>query len=121
VHEFFQGARWSIAPEPAPGSATDSLDSTWEITRFLELAVPALADYQRRRNGPRAAATAPDLPEAMAEDQFWIDFLDERDEILRLKWIESEKAGWDIGFEQAIQKWLKHRTGWRTAHAAAAR
>ena len=56
----------------------------------------------------------------MAETQFWDDFLDERDEILTLKWIESEKAARDIGYERAIRLWLKHRPGWRAAHAAAA-
>jgi hypothetical protein len=30
------------------------------------------------------------------------EFLAERQEILRHKWIESEKAGYDIGFEYAL-------------------
>ncbi|MEZ0258035.1 MAG: hypothetical protein ACAI37_22340 [Chthoniobacter sp.] len=30
----------------------------------------------------------------------------QRDEILRYKWIESEKAGVDIGFEKALLGWL---------------
>lgn len=29
------------------------------------------------------------------------------EEINRHKWIESEKAGYDIGFEKATQDWLK--------------
>jgi len=29
-------------------------------------------------------------------------FLEEREEILKHKWIESEKAGKDIGFEKAL-------------------
>ena len=38
----------------------------------------------------------------------------ERDEILRHKWIESEKAGQDIGFEKALLGWLvKHRAAWQ--------
>ena len=38
----------------------------------------------------------------------------ERDEILKHKWIESEKAGKDIGFERALLDWVqKYRTGWR--------
>jgi len=38
----------------------------------------------------------------------------ERDEILKHKWIESEKAGEDIGFERALLDWVqKYRTGWR--------
>jgi hypothetical protein len=42
------------------------------------------------------------------------DFLAEREEILKHKWIESEKAGHDIGFERALTDWiLKYRSGWR--------
>ena len=44
------------------------------------------------------------------------EFLAEREEILRHKWIESEKAGKDIGFERALLDWIrKHRDGWREA------
>lgn len=42
------------------------------------------------------------------------EFLAERDEILRHKWIESEKKGCDIGFERALLDWIrKHREKWR--------
>lgn len=42
------------------------------------------------------------------------EFLAEREEILRHKWIESEKLGHDIGFEKALLDWIvKHRAGWR--------
>ena len=42
------------------------------------------------------------------------EFQAEREEILRHKWIESEKAGRDIGFESALTDWIvKHRTNWR--------
>ncbi len=42
------------------------------------------------------------------------EFLAEREEILRHKWIESEKAGHDIGFERALLDWIvRHRSGWR--------
>ncbi len=42
------------------------------------------------------------------------EFRDEREEILKHKWIESEKAGHDVGFEQALTGWiLKHRSKWR--------
>ena len=44
------------------------------------------------------------------------EFLAEREEILRHKWLESEKAGQDIGFEKALLDWIrKHRDGWRAA------
>ena len=42
------------------------------------------------------------------------EFLAEREEILKHKWIESEKAGTDIGFERALLDWIvKHRSSWR--------
>lgn len=41
-------------------------------------------------------------------------FLAERKEILDYKWIESQKAGEDIGFERALTEWFaKHRATWR--------
>lgn len=44
------------------------------------------------------------------------EFLAEREEILRHKWLESEKAGCDIGFEQALTDWIvKHRSQWKKA------
>ena len=45
------------------------------------------------------------------------DFLAERDEILKHKWIESEKVGYDIGFERALTDWSVHHRGeWRRGH-----
>lgn len=42
------------------------------------------------------------------------EFLAEREEILKHKWIESEKAGRDIGWEAALLDWtIKHRAAWR--------
>lgn len=42
------------------------------------------------------------------------EFLAEREEILRHKWLESEKAGQDIGFEKALLDWIvKYRSSWR--------
>jgi len=42
------------------------------------------------------------------------EFLAEREEILRHKWIESEKVGHDIGFERALLDWIvRYRSGWR--------
>lgn len=42
------------------------------------------------------------------------EFLAEREEILKHKWIESEKANQDIGFERALLDWIvKHRGAWR--------
>jgi len=42
------------------------------------------------------------------------EFQAEREEILKHKWIESEKAGTDIGFERALTDWIvRHRSKWR--------
>jgi hypothetical protein len=50
------------------------------------------------------------------------EFLAEREEILKHKWIESEKAGKDIGFEKALLDWiLKHRSNWREKRMKEAR
>lgn len=59
------------------------------------------------------------------ESLLYKEFLAEREEILRHKWLESEKVGYDIGFEKALLDWIvKHRSSWRSQrireHAAPA-
>lgn len=57
-----------------------------------------------------------DSREIVMNSALYREFLAERDEILRHKWLESEKAGYDIGFERALLDWiLKHRSNWRQA------
>jgi hypothetical protein len=47
------------------------------------------------------------------EPSLYERFLAEREEILKHKWIESEKQGYDIGFEQALTSWVaNHRKSW---------
>jgi len=56
---------------------------------------------------------------AVMDSAMYREFLAEREEILRHKWIESEKAGYDIGFERALLDWIvKHRANWRKARRA---
>ncbi len=63
------------------------------------------------------SASANDL---LKNSTLYREFQAERDEILRHKWIESEKAGHDIGFERALTDWIiKHRAQWRKARQAA--
>ena len=51
---------------------------------------------------------------AMMNSALYREFLAEREEILRHKWLESEKAGYDIGFDRALLGWIvKHRASWR--------
>lgn len=50
----------------------------------------------------------------LKKSSLYREFQAERDEILKHKWIESEKAGHDIGFERALTDWIiKHRSKWR--------
>ncbi len=56
-----------------------------------------------------------DSTDLVKESLLYKEFLAEREEILRHKWIESEKAGNDIGFEKALLDWIiKYRSSWRT-------
>lgn len=58
------------------------------------------------------SANSPRFP--LANTTLYREFQAERDEILRHKWYESERAGRDVGFEFALTDWnLKHRAGWR--------
>lgn len=42
------------------------------------------------------------------------EFEAEKEEIMKHKWIESQKVGHDIGFERALTDWIiKHRSKWR--------
>jgi hypothetical protein len=55
-----------------------------------------------------------DATELVKNSVLYKEFLAEREEILRHKWIESEKAGYDIGFERALLDWIvKYRSAWR--------
>ncbi len=60
--------------------------------------------------------TAGDL---LKNSTLYREFQAEREEILKHKWIESEKAGHDIGFERALTDWIvKHRSKWRKTRQA---
>lgn len=65
---------------------------------------------------PTATTTANTSSKGFAErSSLYQEFLAEREEILRHKWIESEKKGKDIGFERALLDWIrKHRENWRS-------
>ena len=64
----------------------------------------------------RSPIPASDSQEFVKQSSLYQEFLAEREEILRHKWIESERLGQDIGFERALLDWIrKHRDGWRNA------
>jgi hypothetical protein len=84
--------------------ATEEAHVTFLRTRFMGLIMssdnPGIRDPQ----------------ELVRHSSLYREFQAEREEILRHKWIESEKAGYDIGFERALTDWiLKHRRKWRKA------
>lgn len=57
----------------------------------------------------------------MQRSGLYKEFLAEREEILKHKWLESEKAGYDIGFEKALLDWIRnHRDEWRSSRRLAA-
>lgn len=57
--------------------------------------------------------------ELLKNSSLYREFQAEREEILKHKWIESEKAGRDIGFERALTDWIiKHRSKWRRSRQA---
>ena len=55
-----------------------------------------------------------DSNDLLKNSSLYREFQAEREEILKHKWIESEKAGHDIGFERALTDWIiNHRARWR--------
>jgi hypothetical protein len=60
-------------------------------------------------------SSVPERDTMFQKSALYQEFLAEREEILRHKWIESEKADHDIGFEKALLDWIvKHRAHWRS-------
>lgn len=50
----------------------------------------------------------------MKQSLLYREFRAEHEEIVRHKWYESEKKGYDIGFELAQVDWrIKHGSQWR--------
>lgn len=67
-------------------------------------------------NPPQENSSSRDF---VKQSSLYQEFLAEREEILRHKWLESERLGYDIGFERALLDWIrKHREGWRSARRA---
>ena len=66
------------------------------------------------KNSPEMNASADAASQFVKNSVLYKEFLAEREEILKHKWIESEKAGADVGFEKALLDWIvKHRSNWR--------
>lgn len=53
-------------------------------------------------------------PSLVTNSLLYKEFIAEHAEILRHKWLESQKIGHDIGFEQALMDWIvRYRSAWR--------
>jgi hypothetical protein len=71
---------------------------------------------------PDMSPSETDQVQFVKQSALYKEFLAERAEILKHKWIESEKAGKDIGFERALLDWIvKHRSNWRERRRKEAR
>ena len=61
-------------------------------------------------------SSSQDKSEFVKRSSLYQEFLAEREEILRHKWLESERMGEDIGFDAALFNWVRnHRRSWRNA------
>ncbi|MBW8865297.1 MAG: hypothetical protein JF609_10330 [Verrucomicrobia bacterium] len=56
------------------------------------------------------SALCPDANSLLARSLLYRESLAEREEILRHKWFESEKAGRDISFESDLVSWVVHHS-----------
>ena len=82
-----------------------------DLNYRYEFCISTMSDVMKDRS------TANDL---LKNSSLYREFQAEREEILRHKWIESEKVGHDIGFEQALTDWIiRHRSSWRKTRQAA--
>lgn len=55
----------------------------------------------------------------LKKSSLYQEFLAEREEIMRHKWLKSEEAGHDIGFDATLLDWvMNYRTEWRKARHA---
>ncbi|MGA1206035.1 MAG: hypothetical protein ACO3ZW_09600, partial [Opitutales bacterium] len=87
--DVLQGGALTIDPDHAP--PPDIPDEA--VEDFLQMAVPALTQYDAQSHGVQLKIEVPEGPQSDSEKAFWDYFLREREQILKLKWIESQKAG----------------------------
>ena len=67
------------------------------------------------KNSPGMTPAQGEQSQFVKNSVLYKEFMAEREEILKHKWIESEKAGADIGFEKALLDWIvKYRSSWRS-------
>jgi hypothetical protein len=53
-------------------------------------------------------------PDFFTSSSIYREFIEEREQVLKHKWLESEKKGFDVGYSAALIDWvMRHRTDWR--------
>ena len=53
-------------------------------------------------------------PDFYTNSLIYREFIEEREEVLKHKWLESEKKGYDIGYSAALINWIiEYRSCWR--------
>ncbi len=65
-------------------------------------------------------SSKPKTPDPLLEkSSLYQEFLAEREEIMRHKWLKSEEAGHDIGFDATLLDWvMNYRTDWKQERKA---
>ena len=54
------------------------------------------------------------IDNVVEKSSIYQEFLAEREEIMRHKWLQSEAVGRDIGFDAALVDWaVHHRSNWK--------
>jgi hypothetical protein len=105
--ESYRFSEWSARPPVAGGRKSCSTAAKNDPIKSYANQI-GKADGRLRKLKWSASSMEPWLADLCKE------FLGERREILCHKWIESEKAAYEIGFERALIRWtLKYRSAWR--------
>jgi hypothetical protein len=57
-----------------------------------------------------------DSNKSICELLIYKEIIAQKEEVFRHKWLESEKAGRDIGYDAALIDWvMRHKTEWKKA------
>jgi hypothetical protein len=75
---------------------------------LMVFAIAEMLDYEL---GLAEKTALPKPPQSLTKLPQWHEFMAGRDEILKHKWIQSEKEGRDIGMERAVREWLQKYHG----------
>ena len=105
---------WHLQVEPRLTKLEIGLVFGGDSARLLYSKQFALVIMSDQTKEPLSAS------DLLKNSSLYREFQAEREEILKHKWIESEKAGRDIGFERALTDWIiKHRSKWRRSRQQA--